>query len=257
MNVLVVEDNDVDVEHIARCLARSELPNEVYHALDGEEALTQLRGTTEAGPLDRPYLVVLDLNMPRMNGLEFLEELRSEPELADTPVLVLTTSDSEEDIRQSMQLGAVGYLTKPISSEQLARVVVEFDAKQQARTADERTYSIAVVNSDDVFTSAVRESSRATGWSFRFFDTASEALPVLAGRLPDIVVFDQQLDSPSGMTLLEELIGSPGAAATRFFLSSPQPIPADVAERVHALGVRTIDAEDLLDRDRLLEFLES
>lgn len=257
MNVLVVEDNDIDVEHITRCMARSQLPNTVHHALDGEQALNQLRGSAGADPLDRPYLVLLDLNMPRMNGIEFLEELRSEPDLADTPVMVLTTSDREEDIAQSMQLGALDYLTKPITSEQLAKIIVASDAKQQGRIVDERTYSVAVINEDPGFTTVVRDSSLATGWSFRFFESAHDALTRLRGRLPDVVVVDQHVRGSDGVRLIEELRALPDSEGTRFYLSSSSAVPVGEAQRANTLGVSILDNVVLTDRDRLLAFLEA
>lgn len=121
--VLIAEDNDIDAERITRCAARSGLPNQLVRAVDGQEALEVLRGEDDRGPLDIPHVVLLDLNMPRMSGLEFLAELRDDPELSETPVVVLTTSELPSDIAEAQRLRADGYLIKPITPEQLCDVI--------------------------------------------------------------------------------------------------------------------------------------
>lgn len=121
--VLVTEDNDIDAERVARCAKRGGLPNPLIRALDGQEALEVLRGEDARGPLDNPHIVLLDLNMPRMNGLEFLSELRSDPVLANTPVIVVTTSEMPSDLAEAKRLRADGYLNKPITTDQLCEVI--------------------------------------------------------------------------------------------------------------------------------------
>lgn len=121
--VLIAEDNDIDAERITRCAARRGLQNPLIRAQDGLEALEVLRGDDHRGPLEVPNVVLLDLNMPRMSGLEFLAELRDDPELSETPVVVLTTSELPSDIAEAKRLRADGYLTKPITPEQLCDVI--------------------------------------------------------------------------------------------------------------------------------------
>jgi len=121
--VLIAEDNDIDAERVTRCAAREGLPNVLIRALDGQEALEVLRGEDDRGPLDRPHVVLLDLNMPRMNGLEFLSELRNDPELANTPVIILTTSEMPSDLAEAQCLHADGYLHTPITPEQLLEII--------------------------------------------------------------------------------------------------------------------------------------
>lgn len=125
--VLIAEDNDIDAERVSRCVTREGLPNPLIRALDGQEALEVLRGADPRGPLDRPHVVLLDLNMPRMNGLEFLSEVRSDPDLADTPVIILTTSEMPSDVAEAERLGADGYLTKPITCEQLRSIIEQVE----------------------------------------------------------------------------------------------------------------------------------
>lgn len=121
--LLVVEDNELDVERIERLLRRLQLDNSLVHALDGQEALSTLRGVPADTGLEQPFIVLLDLNMPRMNGYEFLAELRSDAALCATAVFVLSTSDAVVDIEQTARYDVAGYLTKPISAEELVDVI--------------------------------------------------------------------------------------------------------------------------------------
>ena len=119
MKFLVVEDNELDVEKIARCFKRLKIDNELIHARDGYEALDMLRGTGGKSLLAGPYVILLDLNMPRMNGLEFLKEVRSDESLLHTPVVVLTTSNRMDDIEAAYQNYVSGYLVKPMDIQQM------------------------------------------------------------------------------------------------------------------------------------------
>jgi len=110
-NILLVEDDDIDVMNIRRAFEKANLRNPLFHADDGLVALEMLRG--ELLPPDR-RLVLLDLNMPRMSGIEFLAELRADPALRSTPVVVLTTSDAERDRVEVYNFHVAGYLLKPV-----------------------------------------------------------------------------------------------------------------------------------------------
>lgn len=113
VNVLLVEDNVIEQEAVRRAFKREHIGNPIITAVDGIEALALLRGGNGgAEALPRPYLILLDLNMPRMNGLEFLTELRADPELRDSIVFVLTTSRSDEDRVASYNLNVAGYIVK-------------------------------------------------------------------------------------------------------------------------------------------------
>ena len=112
LNILLVEDDEVDVMNVKRAFQKNKITNPLFIANNGEEALEQLRGGTI--PRDR-RMVLLDLNMPRMNGIEFLRELRADPHLAKTPVVVLTTSNDERDKVQAYDLNVAGYLLKPVT----------------------------------------------------------------------------------------------------------------------------------------------
>ena len=112
LNILLVEDDEVDVMNIRRAFKKGNITNPLFTAGNGLEALEMLRG--DGMPKTR-RLVLLDLNMPRMNGIEFLRALRADPELASTPVVVLTTSNEERDKIDAYGLNVAGYLLKPVT----------------------------------------------------------------------------------------------------------------------------------------------
>ncbi len=120
--LLVVEDNDFDVRRIERSLQKLGRPPGFRRARDGIEALDMLR---RAAPSDAmaPVVVLLDLNMPRLGGIGFLDELRADPRLQATPVFVLTTSDYEKDVAAAHARMICGYLTKPRTSEEMVRLL--------------------------------------------------------------------------------------------------------------------------------------
>ena len=112
VNILLVEDDDIDVKNLKRCFALLKIANPIYEAKDGIEALEMLRGTAQQAAIPRPWLVLLDLNLPRLNGLEFLKELRADPELRRTIVFVMTTSTAEEDRVGAYNFNVAGYVLK-------------------------------------------------------------------------------------------------------------------------------------------------
>jgi CheY-like chemotaxis protein len=112
LNILLVEDDQVDVMNVKRAFGRNRISNPLFVAGDGVEGLEMLR----SGKIpDERRLVLLDLNMPRMNGIEFLRELRADKDLHLTPVVVLTTSDDERDKIDAYNLNVAGYLLKPVT----------------------------------------------------------------------------------------------------------------------------------------------
>lgn len=112
MRLLLVEDDEVDVMTLRRTLKKQHIDNDLRLARDGIEALDILRGVNGQEKLARPNIILLDLNMPRMGGLEFLDEIRGDPDLHDSIVFVLTTSNSEEDRCQSYSRNIAGYILK-------------------------------------------------------------------------------------------------------------------------------------------------
>ena len=112
LNILLVEDDQVDVMNVRRAFEKNRITNPLYVAEDGIEGLEMLRSGKV--PRDR-RIVLLDLNMPRMNGIEFLRELRADPRLLNTPVVVLTTSNDDRDKIDAYNLNIAGYLVKPVT----------------------------------------------------------------------------------------------------------------------------------------------
>jgi CheY-like chemotaxis protein len=112
LNILLVEDDDVDVMNVRRAFQRAHVSNPLHVAGNGIEALEMLRG--DGIPSER-RLVLLDLNMPRMNGIEFLRAIRADAELRSLPVVVLTTSNDERDKVDAYNLNVAGYLLKPVT----------------------------------------------------------------------------------------------------------------------------------------------
>src|SRR5690606_30406405 len=111
-NILLVEDDQVDVMNVQRAFKKANIVNPLFVAGNGLEGLELLRG--DAMPKER-RLILLDLNMPKMNGLEFLRELRADAELAHTPVVVLTASNDDRDRIEAYNLNVAGYLLKPVT----------------------------------------------------------------------------------------------------------------------------------------------
>jgi CheY-like chemotaxis protein len=112
LNILLVEDDEVDVMNVKRAFKKNNIANPLFVAGNGLEALDVLRGGTI--PQDR-RLILLDLNMPLMTGIEFLRELRADEVLRLTPVVVLTTSDDERDRVEAYNLNVAGYILKPVT----------------------------------------------------------------------------------------------------------------------------------------------
>lgn len=108
VNVLVIDDDEVDVVTVRRAFERKRIANRIYVAKDGIDALELLR----SGEIQRPILILLDINMPRMNGLEFLRELRKDEEHHSHVVFVLTTSSDQSDIFDAYELNIAGYMLK-------------------------------------------------------------------------------------------------------------------------------------------------
>lgn len=126
INILLVEDDEVDVMNVKRAFKKYKITNPLYIAGNGLEALDMLRsqnGQPPKVPATR-RLILLDLNMPKMNGLEFLQLLREDRELKRTPVIVLTTSDEDKDRIEAYNLNVAGYMLKPVTFGNFAEVMV-------------------------------------------------------------------------------------------------------------------------------------
>jgi two-component system, chemotaxis family, response regulator Rcp1 len=127
VEILLVEDNPSDVLLTQIAMKQCKIVNNLHVAEDGEEALAFLRREGKHAGAPRPDLVLLDLNLPRMDGREVLATIKSDVALRTIPVVVLTTSDAERDVTQSYALHANAYITKPVDITQFVRVVRSLD----------------------------------------------------------------------------------------------------------------------------------
>jgi CheY-like chemotaxis protein len=123
VEILLVEDNPGDVRLTTEVLKDAKLCNNIHVVADGVEAIDFLRRTGTYSAAVRPDLILLDLNLPRKDGREVLEDIKGDENLKHIPVVVLTTSDAEQDILKSYALHANCYITKPVDLEQFAKVV--------------------------------------------------------------------------------------------------------------------------------------
>lgn len=124
INILLVEDNDLDVEILRRGLKKIGATGALIRARDGAEALEILERNTVEKILPHPYVILLDINMPRMNGHEFLAALRETEPLNDARVFVFTTSDSKKDVALAYKKNANGYIVKPNTSSELNDILM-------------------------------------------------------------------------------------------------------------------------------------
>jgi CheY-like chemotaxis protein len=126
-SILLVEDDPGDVLLIREALAEQKVGNSLSVVSDGVMAMEYMRGEGEYAGMERPELVILDLNLPRKSGSEVLAELKGDPELAMIPVVVLTTSEAQEDVMRSYQQHANAYITKPLDFERFKQIVHQID----------------------------------------------------------------------------------------------------------------------------------
>lgn len=127
IDILLVEDDPGDELITREAFEHNKLKNRLHVAHDGEEGLNYLYRRGEFVDAPRPDLILLDLNLPKYDGRQLLEKIKSDPELAQIPVVVLTTSSAEEDILKSYKLHANAYVTKPVDLDQFMKAVRQID----------------------------------------------------------------------------------------------------------------------------------
>lgn len=127
ISVLLVEDDPGDVLLIREAFADYKVGNVLSVVSDGVEAMRFVRGEGDYAGRERPDLVLLDLNLPRKSGAEVLAEIKSDPELSMIPVIVLTTSEAEEDVLRSYKSHANAYITKPVDFDRFKEIVHQID----------------------------------------------------------------------------------------------------------------------------------
>ena len=127
IHVLLVEDSPGDVRLTREAMRQAKVHNELHVARDGEDAMAFLRREAGHGDAPTPDLVLLDLNLPRKDGREVLAEVKEDADLRTIPVVVLTTSEAEEDIARSYDLHANAYVSKPVDFDRFIEVVRQID----------------------------------------------------------------------------------------------------------------------------------
>ena len=127
VHVLLVEDDEGDVLMTREAFEFYKIRNPLHVVTDGEQALHFLRRSGQFAGAPRPGLILLDINLPRLSGLEVLAELKADPELAVIPVVMLTTSQAEEDILRSYKLHANAYVSKPVDFENFVAAIRQID----------------------------------------------------------------------------------------------------------------------------------
>jgi CheY-like chemotaxis protein len=128
VDVLLVEDDEGDVLMTREAFEHYKIRNTLHVVTDGEQALQFVRQTGDFTDAPRPGLIMLDLNLPRRDGLEVLAELKGDPDLRLIPVVILTTSQAEEDIVRSYSLYANAYVTKPVDFERFIEAIRQIDS---------------------------------------------------------------------------------------------------------------------------------
>ena len=123
VRILLVEDDEVDVMRVERGFRQSRIANEIIRARDGIEALEILRGAGGQARLESPFLVLLDISLPRMTGLEFLTALRADEDLRTTVVFVLTTSKSDEDRLAAYRHNVAGFMSKGEAGKEFVKAM--------------------------------------------------------------------------------------------------------------------------------------
>jgi CheY-like chemotaxis protein len=124
-SILLVEDNPMDLDLTLRAFARRKLTNQIDVARDGQEALDRIAAWGAGAP--PPVVILLDVNLPKVGGLEVLRRLRAHPEFGTIPVVMLTTSSHDEDIKAAYALGANSYIVKPVDFDKFLAVAEHID----------------------------------------------------------------------------------------------------------------------------------
>lgn len=117
--ILLVEDDEIDIMTVKRCFKQLKVPNQLMVASDGEEAMLLLSSLE----IPLPCFILLDINLPKMNGLEFLRSLKTSPSLKKTPVVMLTASREETDVALCFELGVAGYMVKPVEYQDFVEII--------------------------------------------------------------------------------------------------------------------------------------
>ena len=128
LNIFLVEDDDGDAKAVFRAFSKAKVTSPILRAYDGQEALETLRAENGRTKLSSPFILLLDLNMPRMDGIQFLKELRNDPKLQKSIVFILTTSKSERDKNAAYNLNVAGYIVKETAGVDFLKLINLIDS---------------------------------------------------------------------------------------------------------------------------------
>lgn len=123
LKILMLEDDDGDAKAIERAFSKARIANPIIRAVDGVEGLEIIRGENGYDRIDPPFIILVDLKMPRMNGIDFIKELRENEDLKQSVVFVLSTSKSEEDKNKAYDLNVAGYIIKETAGRDFLNLV--------------------------------------------------------------------------------------------------------------------------------------
>ena len=127
VTILLLEDDDGDAKAIQRALRKAKVVNPIVRAIDGVEALEMIEGKNSQKPLTEPFMMLVDINMPRMDGIEFLRHIREQPRLKRAIAFVLTTSSRDEDVIAAYDLNVAGYVLKDNAGKDFLNLIEQLD----------------------------------------------------------------------------------------------------------------------------------
>jgi len=175
VEILLVEDNEGDAHLTLQALASAKVRNRVSVAEDGVEAMELLRREGRYQDAPRPDVILLDLNLPRMDGRDVLLELKKDPSLKTIPVVVITTSSAEEDVLKSYALQAACYVTKPVDLKQFLHVVQSIGGKRTAEPRGHRVISSTVASElRDMLRGVLADGGTASGAAIPGYDLSGK-----------------------------------------------------------------------------------
>ncbi|MFK7956955.1 MAG: response regulator [Lysobacterales bacterium] len=256
--ILIVDDDALDVEILCHALAKIDTGIQTIRCVDGQHALEVLH-QSESDLANRRVVVFLDINMPRMDGMEFLARIRTEPQYSGMPVLVFSTSDQRRDIEQANQFNFTGYITKlpGVEETQVAmKSVVEFlnlieiprykpptgSIEETQRRPSKR---ILIVDDDEIDVLVVKKTAANLGVASDWVLDKEEALAALSAFSYDGIVTDFRLGIGDADELVEAIDEHPQFRAMPVLVVSGTQPPSAMMRNIEARGAQVFIKDDL------------